>query len=70
MKVKRLRCYSLLISNIAVSVLGEMMSISDGNKLEYKRYTHKPVSPLKGLEAPCCGGGLAGNCLLIICLIF
>ena len=24
------------------------------------------VSPLMGSEAPCCGGGLCGNCLLII----
>ena len=24
------------------------------------------VSPPMGLEAPCCGGGLSGNCLLII----
>ena len=31
---------------------------------------HKPVSPLMGSEAPCCGGGLSGNCLLIIHFIF
>ena len=30
------------------------------------RYTHKPVSPLVGSGAPCCGDGLSGNCLLII----
>ena len=28
------------------------------------------VSPLMGSEAPCCGGGLCGNCLLIIHFIF
>ena len=26
----------------------------------------KPVSPLKGSKAPCCGGGLSGICILII----
>ena len=36
----------------------------------YTWYTHKPVSPLMGSEAPCCGGGLSGNCLLIIHFIF
>ena len=30
----------------------------------------KPVSPLMGSEAPCCGDGLCGNCLLIIHFIF
>ena len=34
-------------------------------RIEY-RYTDNPVSPLMGSEAPCCGGGLSGNCLLII----
>ena len=28
------------------------------------------VSPLMGSEAPCCDGGLCGNCLLIIHFIF
>ena len=36
----------------------------------YTWYTHKPVSPLMGSEAPCWGGGLSGNCLLIIHFIF
>ena len=36
-------------------VFWEMMLIWEGNKLESKRYTHKPVSPLIGSEAPCCG---------------
>ena len=26
--------------------------------MSWNRYTHKPVSPLMGSEAPCCGGGL------------
>ena len=30
----------------------------------------EPVSSLMGSEAPCCGGGLCGNCLLIIHFIF
>ena len=30
----------------------------------------EPVSPLMGSEAPYCGGGLWGNCLLIIHFIF
>ena len=30
----------------------------------YKRYTHKPVSPLTKIEAPCFGSGLLGICLL------
>ena len=33
---------------------------------EWNRYTHKPVLPLMGSEAPCCGGELSGNFLLII----
>ena len=33
---------------------------------EWNRYTHKPVRPLMGSEAPCCGGELSGNFLLII----
>ena len=32
-----------------------------GYKLGWKRYTHKPVSPLMRSEAPCCGGGLSVN---------
>ena len=27
--------------------------------------SHKPVGPLMESEAPCCGDGLSGNCLLI-----
>ena len=34
------------------------------------KYAHKPVSTLMGSEAPSCGGGLSGNCLLIIHFIF
>ena len=30
----------------------------------------KPVSPLMRSEAPCCGGGLSGNSLLIIHFTF
>ena len=49
---------------------GEMLLICEGSKLGQKSYTHKPVSPLMGSEAPGCGGGLSGNCLLIIQFIF
>ena len=49
---------------------GEMMLIWERNKLALKRDTHKPVSPLMGSEAPYCGGGLSGNCLLIIHFTF
>ena len=42
------------------------MLIWEGKKLGWKRYTHKPLSPLMGSEFPCCGGGLSGNCLRII----
>ena len=42
----------------------------EGNKLGEKRYTHKPVSPVVESEAPCCGDGLSGICLLIIHFIF
>ena len=49
---------------------GEMMLIWEGNKLGEKKYTHKPVSPLMRSEATCWGGGLSGNCLLIIHFIF
>ena len=42
----------------------------EGNKLGEKRYTHKPVSPVMESEAPCCGDGLSGICLLIIHFIF
>ena len=41
-----------------------------GMRVVYCRYTHKPVSPLMGSEAPCGSGGLSGNCLLIIHFIF
>ena len=41
-----------------------------GNKLGLKRYTHKPVSPLVGSEAPCCGAGLSGIFLLNIHITF
>ena len=47
------------------------MLIWEGNKLGWKSYTNKPVSPLMGSEAPCGGGGgLSGNCLLIIHFVF
>ena len=48
-----------------------MMLPRERNKLGQKTYTHKPVSPLMGLEAPCCGvGGVSGIFLLIIRFIF
>ena len=33
-------------------------------------YTHKPVSPLMGSEAPCCGGGVSGIFLMMIRFVF
>ena len=48
----------------------EMMLFWEGNKLGQKSYTHNPVISLMGLEAPCCVGGLSGNCLLNIHFIF
>ena len=35
-----------------------------------KVYSKPVLSPLLGSEAPCCGGGLSGNCLLIIHFMF
>ena len=46
------------------------MLIWEANELGKKRYTHRPVSPLMGSEARCCGGGLSGICPLIIHFIF
>ena len=34
------------LRGIPMSYFGEMMLIWKGNKLVWKRYTHKPVSPL------------------------
>ena len=36
------------------------MLICEGNNLGQKSYVHKPVCPLMGSEAPCCGGGVSG----------
>ena len=63
-------CSSGLKGALRLVFLREMVLIWEGNKLEYRRYTQKPVSPLMGSEAPCCGDGLSGNCLLTIHFIF
>ena len=36
----------------------------------YFFYTRQPVGSLMASEAPCCGGELSGNCLLIILKLF
>ena len=64
-------CLKYLIKGHCSSWLfGEIMLIWEGNKLGWKSYTNKPVSPLMGSEVPCCGSGLSGNCLLIIHFVF
>ena len=53
--------------------LGEISNVAFGKefmRLESGIHITEPVSPLMGSEAPCCGGGLWGNCVLIIHFIF
>ena len=48
---------------------GALWLVFWGNDVDQGRIA-VPVSLLMGSEAPCCGGGLSGNCLLIIHFIF